>query len=355
MTDLLLHVPPRQQPRAREIVDLTDGFCRAHLNDEFRDLCRRVTVAAAEAGLPLSSGKAAGWAAGVVSAVAFANFLGDPAQPFHMTTDEIAHKIGVSPATLQNKSKAIRDALDIVRFDPRFSTGAMRDQSPFTWILMVNGIPMDIRTAPREAQEEALRRGLIPYIPGEGDPPESSGRPAAQKPKSSKRTTSKAPKPAAPPRVYTMNVSLLTGPITEAFAKKNKSVVRMIQIRGDQTLEDLHEAIFYAFERFDPHMYEFQMGKGPMDPDGPRYVLPEAADDDFGPRILGTVDKVTIAEMGLKVGRQFGYWFDFGDDWRHQIGVETIEDGPGEGEYPRVIQRIGESPEQYPESGEADE
>jgi hypothetical protein len=32
-------------------------------------------------------------------------------------------------------------------------------------MLSVNGVIMDIRDAPRGAQEEALRRGLIPYIP----------------------------------------------------------------------------------------------------------------------------------------------------------------------------------------------
>src|SRR5688572_24376431 len=103
MDDLLTRVPARTQPRVREIIDLTDSFCQAHMDDEFRDLCRKVAVAAAEAGLPLASGKAAGWAAGVVAAVGFANFIGDPAQPFHMTTEQMAHKVGVSPATLHNK------------------------------------------------------------------------------------------------------------------------------------------------------------------------------------------------------------------------------------------------------------
>jgi hypothetical protein len=135
--------------------------------------------------------------------------------------------------------------------------------------------------------------------------------------------------------------------MTRAFRKKNKSVGRTIQIRGDQTLEQLHECIFDAFGRDDPHMYEFQMGKGPMDPDGPRYVLPMAVDGDSGPPILGTVDATTIDRMGLEEGRQFGYWFDFGDDWHHQIGVEKVEDGPGEGAYPRVVKRVGESPPQY--------
>ena len=41
-------------------------------------------------------------------------------------------------------------------------------------------------------------------------------------------------------RLYTPDVFLLSGPITKKFAKKNPVVSRTIQIRGDQTLEDLH-------------------------------------------------------------------------------------------------------------------
>ncbi|HKB03772.1 MAG TPA: plasmid pRiA4b ORF-3 family protein [Gemmataceae bacterium] len=353
MNDLLTPISARLQPRVREIVDLTDAFCRAHLDDEYRELCRQVVIAAAEADLPLASGKAAGWAAGVMAAVGFANFLGDPSQPFHMTTEQMARKIGVSPATLHTKSKAIRNALDVMRFDPRFATRTMTDQSPFTWILTVNGVLMDIRAAPRAAQEEALRLGLIPYLPADrGQPGRVAEEPhAARKRKSAGRSRRSAARAGAGvARVYTLDVSLLQGPVTRKFVKKNKSVVRTIQIRGDQTLEDLHEAIFDAFDRFDPHMYEFQMGNGPMDPEGPRYVLPmEAGDEDFGPRILGTVAQTTIDSMGLEVGRQFGYWFDFGDDWHHQIGVARIDPGPGEEEYPRVVKRIGESPPQYAE------
>src|SRR6516164_9006413 len=75
-------------------------------------------------------------------------------------------------------------------------------------------------------------------------------------------------------RLYTLEVFIISGPITEKFAKKNPVISRTIQIRGDQTLQDLHHAIFDAFGRSDEHMYEFQFGKGPMDPKAPRYVLP---------------------------------------------------------------------------------
>ena len=78
-------------------------------------------------------------------------------------------------------------------------------------------------------------------------------RPTKPKPATGKAKTSppRKAKPAVKPvgvttgpsRIYTLDVSLLSGPITKQFARKNQSVVRTIQIRGDQTLEQLHEAI----------------------------------------------------------------------------------------------------------------
>jgi hypothetical protein len=65
--------------------------------------------------------------------------------------------------------------------------------------------------------------------------------------------------------------------MTESFLKKNRVVSRTIQIRGDQTLAELHRAIFDAFDREEEHMYEFQIGgEGPMDPRARRHVLPAA-------------------------------------------------------------------------------
>lgn len=94
-------------------------------------------------------------------------------------------------------------------------------------------------------------------------------------------------------QLYTLEVFLLSGPISEKFAKKNPVISRTIQIRGDQTLENLHETIFDAFGRWEERMYEFQFGKGPMDPNAPRYVLPNADEMDMGEdkRLAGRVDR----------------------------------------------------------------
>jgi hypothetical protein len=143
--------------------------------------------------------------------------------------------------------------------------------------------------------------------------------------------------------------------VTAAFARKNPVLRRTIEIRGDQTLRDLHQTIFTAFDREDEHLYEFQFGTRPMDPKCVRYVLPAmASGDDGGPRIGGLVHKTTLASLPLKVGDRFGYWFDFGDDWWHQINVEKIEKRQPEGVYPRLIASEGESPPQYPDFDEAE-
>ena len=105
----LKQVPAPLRDRFREIVALTDAYCTAHLDAEYRDICRVLAAVACREGVPVASGKAAGWAAGVVAAVGYANFLGDPSQKYHTTTEEMARAVGMSSATLHAKSKSIRD------------------------------------------------------------------------------------------------------------------------------------------------------------------------------------------------------------------------------------------------------
>jgi Plasmid pRiA4b ORF-3-like protein len=179
-------------------------------------------------------------------------------------------------------------------------------------------------------------------------------RPKAGRSSPMPRRKKPAQKPTDKVRLYTLEVFILRGPITEKFVKENPVISRTIQIRGDQTLEDLHHAIFDAFGRWEEHMYEFQFGKRPMDPKGPRYVLPTSFEientEDNPPE--GRVDETTIESLALKAGDRFGYWFDFGDDWWHQINVEAIGDKVPTGKLPKVTKRVGKSPPQYADEDE---
>ncbi len=158
----------------------------------------------------------------------------------------------------------------------------------------------------------------------------------------------------ADPRLFTLEAFLVGGPVEESFRKRNPVVSRTIEIRAGQTLEELHEALFAAFDRWDHHYYEFQVGgKGPMDLKSRRYTI-HPADEGAGvlPAESGLVSRTSVGSLGLKVGDAFGYWFDFGDDWWHQVNVKAIAARSPRGRFPRPTARVGESPPQYPEEDE---
>jgi len=159
---------------AGKIAELVDEFCLNHLDEDYRELCEDLTWAAYEEGLPLASGKPAGWASGIVHAIGFVNFLQDPDQIPHMTNLQLAEGFGISQQTMIAKSRIIRRELDMMQLDPDWCTPAMLDDNPLVWMLEVNGMIVDIRAAPRGAQEEAYRLGLIPYIPADRMEPERS-------------------------------------------------------------------------------------------------------------------------------------------------------------------------------------
>jgi hypothetical protein len=152
--------------------------------------------------------------------------------------------------------------------------------------------------------------------------------------------------PAATPpaNLYVLSVFLTGGPVSKKFA--NKRISRVIEIRGDQTLGQLHAAIFKAFDRWEEHLFEFQFGKRPFDPDGVNYGIASPNNRKKNERDARTTK---LDELKLKAEKVFGYWFDFGDDWYHQVQVDRIEQAISIVTYPRLIKRVGKSPPQYPD------
>jgi hypothetical protein len=141
MDQLFQQLPEKLRDRFAEIVAITDRFCGALLDAEFKQLCRDMAVVLCQEGCPVTSGKAAGWAAGIVYSVGWVNFLGDPSQPHHMTGEDMAKAVGVSPATMMNKAKVIRKGLDLRRMAPRWSTKGILQHNPLVWMVEVDGLP----------------------------------------------------------------------------------------------------------------------------------------------------------------------------------------------------------------------
>ena len=302
---------------------------------------------------PLVRGKAKTWAGGIVHAIGMVNFLYDPSQNPHIKATELYKNFGIGQSTGQGKSKQIRDMMNMSQLSPDWCLPSRIDDNPLIWIVSVNGLPMDIRNAPREIQVAAFNQGIIPHIPNISNDRELESTEIETKPPSTKK---KKKQESDRDLVYVLEVFITDGLVTEAFIKQNPIISRTIEIKAEQTLETLHQAIFAAFDREDEHMYEFQIGgNSPYDPQSKRYGLSMAFMNEFDEnRQAGDVAKTTIGSLNLKLNQPFGYWFDFGDDWRHQIDVVEIKKAKQKKRYPIVTQRTGKSPPQYPDWDEED-
>ena len=167
MDEPVSEIPMALRERVSEIVDLTDEFCDDHLNDEYKEICRRMVAAVCRTCPFIARGKPESWACGIVYSAGWVNFLTDPCQKPYMRSEDIANGFGVSMATMQAKSKAIREALNLIPLQPEYSLPSMADENPLIWMAEVNGLLVDLRRAPRVWQEQAFRKGMIPYIPAD--------------------------------------------------------------------------------------------------------------------------------------------------------------------------------------------
>jgi uncharacterized protein DUF6398 len=159
-------IPTRVRPTYDELVSRTDAVCRDHLNEEYAQLCRRLAAALCrKRPSPVTRGRIDSWACGIAYAIGSVNFLSDKSQTPHATMAQLCGFFGVSPATGAAKAAEIRRIFKMHQLDPDWCLPSKLDDNLLAWLITVNGFPMDARYAPREVQEEALRLGLIPYLP----------------------------------------------------------------------------------------------------------------------------------------------------------------------------------------------
>jgi hypothetical protein len=167
---------PRPKVQAKEetaevlrvVIGMIKQFCREHLNEEYAVLCRKLAEKLArKRPSPLLSGSPNGWASGIVRTVGWVNFLHDKSQTPYMRLSDIDACFGISESSGAAKLAAVRKMLKIHQLDPSWTLPSRLDDNPMAWMLEVNGFMMDVRHAPRDVQELAFNKGLIPYIPAD--------------------------------------------------------------------------------------------------------------------------------------------------------------------------------------------
>ena len=151
-----------------------------------------------------------------------------------------------------------------------------------------------------------------------------------------------------PPVVFVFKVALAD----------RKSIWRRIALRGSQTLDELHEAIYDAFDRT----------TSTSTPSTFRSPVPRAGHG-LATRLNTPARSIvktpgrsptcrcamrrrpSSVPWGLRPKQVFLYLFDFGDEWWHEITVEQIDATPEKGEYPRVLEKHGRVPTPVPRPG----
>ena len=148
------------------ITKLTNEFSKKYLSDEYEEYIQyAVAEICRKRPSPLLKGKQHIWACAITHAIGVVNFLDDSSQTPHVKTSKLYDAFGVKPSTGQSKSKLVRNILKMNQFDKNWTLPSRMERNPMAWLISLNGVIVDVRNQPKEIQEIAFEKGLIPFIP----------------------------------------------------------------------------------------------------------------------------------------------------------------------------------------------
>jgi len=136
----------------------------------------------------------------------------------------------------------------------------------------------------------------------------------------------KLPEPEVRPGKYTWRVSL-------------GKPWRRIEIPGELSLESLAAAILDAFDFDNDHVYHFEFRDRRSQT--VRIACPHVNDAD------AWADEVAIQDLPLAEGATMTFVFDYGDNWKFTLKLESVTDVDRKLKGPKVIQSSGTAPVQY--------
>ena len=135
---------------------------------------------------------------------------------------------------------------------------------------------------------------------------------------------------------------------------------RKVAVKDSTTLYRFAGVILDAFDFDRDHCFGFysEMKRNMYDSDRVYeyfvdVVEEDGEDDDFGvtPGALGT-KKTRVSEVWKTPKDEMLFYFDYGDDWRFFVRLESIGALLPKEKYPRVLESRGDAPEQYPDAEE---
>ena len=126
-----------------------------------------------------------------------------------------------------------------------------------------------------------------------------------------------------------------------SFDKASEDWYRMIELDSRSDLEALHLCIQDAVQFDNDHLYEFFIANSVRSFEKRRF------DDDN----QGLWDNSVGNLFPLPRHKKLFYLFDYGDSWYFRITRTRKKEKQKEAgvNYPRVVEKVGKNPEQYPD------
>ena len=161
-------IPNAMRAHYEAVVALTDEVCLSRLNEEYAELARRLAAALArKRPCPLLQGQLKSWACGIVYALGHVNFLFSKSSEPHLEATELCRLFGVAKGTGYAKSAEIRKWFRMDPMDADWCLPSELGDNLSVWLVSIDGFVVDIRQMPREWQELAYKKGIIPWIPAD--------------------------------------------------------------------------------------------------------------------------------------------------------------------------------------------
>lgn len=150
------------------------------------------------------------------------------------------------------------------------------------------------------------------------------------------------PEPEAQDGIFIFKVSLQIYIQKSRDKFSTETIWRKITIPSDLTLYDFSSAILEAFDFDNDHLHQFTYKDRQGFQKSIYHPYTQHGEDD------GFTDQILLRDWQINIGDRITYIFDFGDWWKFNVVLESIEEPDPKLKKPKVIEQKGKSPEQYP-------
>ena len=122
-----------------------------------------------------------------------------------------------------------------------------------------------------------------------------------------------------------------------------EDIFRDIEIKGDQSFEDLHNAIIEAFGFQGDQMASFYMSNESWEKGEEIGLMDMGFGEEAGPRTMRTT---LIENMIAEKNQKILYLYDFLKMWIFYVELIDINNSEEGAKYPKVVREFGEAPDE---------